>query len=274
MLRAANSPSSLVTSASRSASSFCAVSRAVRSRSSADRASARAARSCWSCPSAPWLAVRSCRSWSSAVASAATLASRVAFSSSASLAFCSAARALFSAWLYWACTSWSHVPSSRLSARTVPTSASQLAATVRTFSRSPRTYCSASSRSMRAVQIRSRVGGAPRPAPRTPRAGRVGPPPGTTASRLGSPRPPRARRRCRAAPGAGGARHSSGQRHHTCRGRNARAPAANRPKPISVAPQETNTKTMKSKKKGNSASPGRRATSGLRGSAAPRSTPG
>jgi hypothetical protein len=46
------------------------------------------------------------------VASAATLASRVAFNSSASLAFCSAARALSSAWLYWACASRSHARTS------------------------------------------------------------------------------------------------------------------------------------------------------------------
>jgi hypothetical protein len=51
------------------------------------------------------------------------------------------------------------VRSSWFSDRTVPTSASQSDATVRTFSISPRACCSASSRSMRAVQIRSRAGG-------------------------------------------------------------------------------------------------------------------
>jgi hypothetical protein len=51
------------------------------------------------------------------------------------------------------------VRSSWLSDRTVRTSASQSDATARTFSTSPRACCSASSRSMRAVQIRSRVGG-------------------------------------------------------------------------------------------------------------------
>jgi hypothetical protein len=97
MLRTTSSPSSFEHSAFRSSSDFCAASRAVRSPSSADRASTRAVRSCWSCPSAPWRAARSCRSWSSAMESATTLASRVAFSSSASLALCSVARALSSA---------------------------------------------------------------------------------------------------------------------------------------------------------------------------------
>jgi hypothetical protein len=49
--------------------------------------------------------------------------------------------------------------SSRLSLQTAATSASQLVARVRILSRSPRACCSASSRSMRAVQIRSRVEG-------------------------------------------------------------------------------------------------------------------
>jgi hypothetical protein len=52
MLRAISSPSSFETSASRSSSDACALSRAARSHSSADRASTRAARSCWSRPSA------------------------------------------------------------------------------------------------------------------------------------------------------------------------------------------------------------------------------
>jgi hypothetical protein len=77
-------------------------------------------------------------------------------------------------------------------------------------------------------------GGASRPAPRSPRAGRAGPPPGTTASRLGSSRPPRARRERHAAPGAGGAWHSSGRKRRTCRGHGARAPVTNRPKPVSA----------------------------------------
>jgi hypothetical protein len=51
------------------------------------------------------------------------------------------------------------VQSSRFSAGTVPISASQSDPTVRTFSRSPLACCSASSRSMRAVQIRSMAGG-------------------------------------------------------------------------------------------------------------------
>jgi hypothetical protein len=51
-------------------------------------------------PLSPLAAVRSYRSWSSATASAAALASRAAFRSSASLAFCSSVRARSSAWLY------------------------------------------------------------------------------------------------------------------------------------------------------------------------------
>jgi hypothetical protein len=48
-------------------------------------------------PLSPWRAVRSCRSWSLVAASAATLASRAALKSSASLAFCSSARTRSSA---------------------------------------------------------------------------------------------------------------------------------------------------------------------------------
>jgi hypothetical protein len=68
-------------------------------------------------------------------------------------------RALSSAWLCWACASRSHARTSWFSARTVVTSASQLVAKVRILSTSPRARCSASSRSMRAVQIRSRAEG-------------------------------------------------------------------------------------------------------------------
>jgi hypothetical protein len=153
-----SSPSSLENSVFRSSSDFCAASRATRSRSSTDRALARAACSCWSRPSAPWRAVRSRRSWSSAMASAATLASRAAFRSSASLALCSSARPLL-AWPCRTCAPWSDERSPRLSLRTTATSASQLAARVRIFSRSARACRSASSRSMRAVQTRSRVEG-------------------------------------------------------------------------------------------------------------------
>jgi hypothetical protein len=96
MLSTISSLSTLESSAFRPSSDFCAASRATRFCSSADRASARAACSCWSRPSAHWRAVRSYRSWPSEAASAATLASRAAFKSSASLALCSSARPLLS----------------------------------------------------------------------------------------------------------------------------------------------------------------------------------
>jgi hypothetical protein len=60
MLRTTSSPSSFENSTFRFSSDFCAASRAVRSRSSADRVLARAVGSRWSCLSAPWRAVRSC----------------------------------------------------------------------------------------------------------------------------------------------------------------------------------------------------------------------
>jgi hypothetical protein len=93
------------------------------------------------------------------MASAATLASRVAFSSSASLALCLAERALSSACVCWAYASKSHERTPWFSARTVVTSASQLVASVRILSRSARACRSASSRSMRVVRTRSRVEG-------------------------------------------------------------------------------------------------------------------
>jgi hypothetical protein len=98
MLICTSSPLSLDTSSSRCLSVACtpssevrccwswpsASSCAMRSRSSAARASMRAARSCCSWPSASWRAARSCWSRSSAAVSAAALSARAVFSPSVS----------------------------------------------------------------------------------------------------------------------------------------------------------------------------------------------